>query len=105
MSKYLSTFDHVTNAAVYEANAKANNQIFSCWLCKRAKKVPKTLKNTVSAIKILPAGIYRAYAVIAYLFTFQSFSTILCSQNALILAKCVSLDLFMLQTLLRDSFA
>ena len=32
----------------------------------------------------------RTYAVIAYLFTFQPFSTVLCSQNALISVKCVS---------------
>jgi len=35
---------------------------------------------------------FRTYAVIAYLFTFQPFSTVLCSQNALIAEQCVSLD-------------
>jgi len=34
----------------------------------------------------------RTYAVIAYLFALQPFSTVLRSQNALISAKCVSPD-------------
>jgi hypothetical protein len=38
---------------------------------------------------------FRTYAVIAYLFTFQPFLTVLCSQNALIAVQCVSPDFFM----------
>jgi hypothetical protein len=41
-------------------------------------------------IRVIPFFV-GTYAVIAYLFAFQPFSTALCSQNALIAVQCVSL--------------